>query len=210
MNKLNGIYLVIDPSQNWEDLFLKTQQALEGGVKILQIWDHWKKEISREEKKTFCSEIKKLATSFHVPVILNEDWELANETNLDGLHLDQIPTNFDKIREALKGKIVGLTVSNQEDLIIWAEKNQLSYISFCSISPSNSVDTCELVKPESIKKARKLTSLPIFLSGGISLENLEKLNRFTYDGIAVISGILSANDPKIATQDYLKKSKTLA
>lgn len=210
MNKLSGIYLVIDPSQNWEDLLLKTQQALEGGVKILQIWDHWKKGISREEKKTFCSEIKKLATSFHVPVILNEDWELANETNLDGLHLDQIPTNFDEIREALKGKILGLTVSNQEDLIIWAEKNQLSYISFCSVFPSNSVDTCELVKPESIKKARKLTSLPIFLSGGISLENLEKLNRFTYDGIAVISGILSANDPKIATQDYLKKSKTLA
>ncbi|SIN70086.1 thiamine phosphate synthase [Algoriphagus halophilus] len=207
MKKLEGIYLVLDPNQPWLELLEKTQQALKGGVQLLQIWNHWPEQVTEQDKIKFCQDIKKIAQTYQVPVLINEDWKLAEKCNLDGVHLDKVPEEFELIRESLKSKIIGLTVGNQEELILWAEENQLSYISFCSVFPSSSVDTCELVHPESIQQARKLTSLPIFLSGGINPENLEKLSHFSFEGIAVISGILNSTDPEMAVQTYLQQLK---
>ncbi|MBN3583409.1 thiamine phosphate synthase [Algoriphagus aestuarii] len=205
MKKLAGIYLVIDPKQPWKGLIEKTQLALKGGVQILQIWNHWHECISEEEKITFCQEIKVFAQTNQIPVLINEDWKLAIKSNLDGVHLDQIPKQWEEIQEAMQGKLIGLTVGNKEEEISWAEEQQLSYISFCSVFPSSSVDSCELVRPESIQKARELTDLPIFLSGGIKPENLSMLNNLSFDGIAVISGILNTTDPELAVNSYFNQ-----
>jgi thiamine-phosphate pyrophosphorylase len=207
MKKLKGIYLVIDPNQPWEALFYKTQQALKGGVQILQIWNHWKDGISESEKIRFCQEIKKLALPYDVAVLINEDWKFVEKSGLDGLHLDRKPDNWEEIKSAFKGQLVGLTVGNQDELIVWAEEQHLSYISFCSVFPSSSVDSCEIVRPENIQNARALTSLPIFLSGGIRPENLHKLVKLSFEGVAVISGILNSKDPELATKTYIDHLK---
>jgi thiamine-phosphate pyrophosphorylase len=80
--------------------------------------------------------------------------------------------------------------------------NKLDYISFCSVFPSKSVSTCNLVSREIINKARAFTSIPIFLSGGIDLNNLPLLEGTGLDGIAVISGIMSANNPEEMASNY--------
>jgi len=142
-------------------------------------------------------------------VLMNEDWGLALDAGLDGLHFDRIPENWKEIQPRLQGTLTGITVGNDLDLVRWAHENDLSYISFCSVFPSSSVDTCELVTSESIQRARELTQIPIFLSGGIRPANLHKLGNYSYDGVAVISGVLSAEDPKLAVTDYLQKMKTI-
>lgn len=207
MKKLEGIYLVLDPAQPWKGLLEKTQKALKGGIQVLQLWNHWPDQITEQEKTKFCQDIKNIAQIYEVPVLINEDWKFAQKANLDGVHFDHPPENFETIKESLKGKIIGITVGNHEELILWAEEQQLSYISFCSVFPSSSVDTCELVRPESIQQARELTSLPIFLSGGIKPENIEKLRDYSFEGVAVISGILNEKDPELAVKAYIKQLK---
>jgi thiamine-phosphate pyrophosphorylase len=205
MKQLAGLYLVIDPSQEHESLLKKLQAALKGGVDMVQIWDHWPKDQSKEAKLKFIQRAKKLTTDFQVPLLMNQDWELALETGLDGVHFDQLPADFPTIQSKLKGKYIGLTVTNNMEAVQMAEQNNLSYISFCSVFPSPSVDSCDIVQTESIKKAKEISSMPIFLSGGINQENFGQLKALPFNGIAVISGILNEADPESAAKKYKEK-----
>lgn len=208
MKKLQGLYLVLDPAKDEESLLAGLRQSLAGGVGLVQIWNHWAAAFSRQEKLKLIGKVQAVAQRYSVPVLINEDWELALDAGLHGVHFDGIPDNWKEIQLALQGKLIGITVGNDLDLVRWADENRLSYISFCSVFASSSVTTCELVTPESIQVARELTQIPIFLSGGIRPENLPQLEKHSYQGIAVISGILGAVDPKQAASDYLEKMKT--
>jgi thiamine-phosphate pyrophosphorylase len=54
-----------------------------------------------------------------------------------------------------------------------------------------------------VRQARSITRLPLFVSGGITTENILSLKKeIDFDGVAVISGILSADDPALKVQQY--------
>src|SRR5690606_32048712 len=103
-----------------------------------------------------------------------------------------------------KNCIIGLTCNNNLSDIEWAERNALNYVSFCSIFPSSTSNSSELVSFDTVKKAREIISMPIFLAGGIHLDNMEKLKEFDFDGIAIISGIMNSSDPAQTTKRYLE------
>jgi thiamine-phosphate pyrophosphorylase len=208
MKRLGRLYLVLNPTKDWDELLTSLHQALKGGVGIVQVWDHWAEEVTDSAKGTLLVRIKELADKFQVAVLLNEDWELALAYGLDGVHFDRIPEDWDKAKIQLRKKLIGITVGNDLETVRWANENRLAYISFCSVFPSSSVDTCEIVLPGTIKKAREMTDIPIFLSGGIRLENLPLLERYSYEGIAVISGILNEENPREAANAYLKQLKS--
>lgn len=203
--RLSGVYLVIDPSKNWQELLNKLELALEGGVQIVQVWNHWKENITAPDKAEFLSEVKALCTQYSVPILMHEDWRLCVQQALQGVHFDEIPENFSEIETSLQDKIIGITVGNDNERILWAERQSVSYISFCAVFPSTSVDTCEIVRPETIAEARRITQKPIFLSGGIQIRNLRQLKGLEFEGIAIVSGILSAENPKKATEDYIQE-----
>ena len=47
----------------------------------------------------------------------------------------------------------------------------------------------------------------IFLSGGITPDNMEELKELNYDGIAVVSGIMNAENPLKSLNLYKEKLK---
>jgi thiamine-phosphate pyrophosphorylase len=209
MKKLEGLYLVLDPKKDETLLLEKLEKSLKAGVNVVQIWNHWDPDLSRAGQIRFCIKVKELAQKSGTPVLINEDWKLGIQADLDGVHFDQVPEDWKKIRSKIDGKLIGITVGNNLDLISWADQNRLSYISFCSVFLSSSVDTCELVQPENIQKARELTRMPIFLSGGINPENLHLLENYSYEGVAVISGVLNSKEPETAVNLYLSKMKKM-
>lgn len=211
VNKVaGGIYLVIDPSMDENVLLEKLKQVLGGGIAVVQLWDHWPHGIQKERVIT---SICDLCHKYRVPVFINNEWELLKFLPLDGIHFDSIPANYDAIKQRLpKGIMVGITCNNDLSAVEWAENNNIDYISFCSIFPSSTRTSCELVSFETIVLARKITAMPIYLAGGIQLSNLHKLEDLNFDGIALISGIMSSEDPAEATKQYstLLKNKQLS
>lgn len=199
---LGGIYLVIDPSIDLEALFSKLRLALEQGVAVVQIWEHWDNVL---EKENLVTDICNLCHMHQVPVLINNAWELVNRLPLSGVHFDVAPKNFDFIKKSLADDfIIGLTCGNDLADVDWADRNALDYISFCSIFPSSTSNSCELISFDTIRRARELTTMPIFLAGGISLGNMEKLQDLNFDGIAVVSGIMDSSDPAQTTISYLE------
>lgn len=194
---------MLNPAMENSLLLSRLKQALEGGVQILQIWNNWPASFTFAEKKALIKAISNMSSQYKVPLLINEEWELIKDHGLDGVHFDEIPKDYERIKAEIKrGFIAGITCSNDLKVVEWAEQNQLDYISFCAMFPSSSVDSCEIVQPDTLKKAREITDIPLFVSGGITAENLTSLNELDFSGVAVISGILNADEPKNSVLAY--------
>ncbi len=197
-----GIYLVIDPSMEQSLLFQKLSAALKAGIQAVQLWNNWG---AGTEKLSFIEAVGRLCEQYQTPLLINEEWELMNQSDwLNGVHFDTPPNDFQLIRHSIKRPfITGITCSNNIETAIWANNHKLDYISFCSMFPSPSSKACDIVMPTIVRQVRKLTPIPIFVSGGITPENLPMLRKdISFEGIAVISGILSADHPEQKVEQY--------
>lgn len=201
----SGIYLIIDPSMEKEILFAKLNLIVKEKIATIQVWDNFKKEQNTEE---LLLKIYEKASANNIPIIINNRWELLKQIPLDGIHFDEIPENFNDIKKEInRDFIAGITCNNELSIIEYAEKHQFDYISFCSMFPSKTANSCELVDFETVQKAKNIFSGKIFLAGGIDLSNIENLSQLNYHGIAVVSGIMSAENPSETIKIYHQKIK---
>jgi len=197
-----GVYLVLDPAMRQELLLDKLKAALRGGVQVIQIWNNW---LPGADKLLLIAEISKLCKPSGIPLLINEDWTLMQQiATIDGVHFDKIPGDFESIKAAIGRRfIAGITCSGNLDTVAWAHQQPLDYVSFCSMFPSASAGSCDIVMPDTVRQASEMTGLPIFVSGGITPENTRILKKqIPFNGVAVISGILSAEHPDQKVLQY--------
>tara|TARA_R110002072_G_scaffold216077_1_gene373334 strand:+ start:293017 stop:293667 length:651 start_codon:yes stop_codon:yes gene_type:complete len=200
--KINsGIYLVIDPSMEENQLLESLEKAVSAKPCALQIWDNFQ---SHDQVPTLIAKIKMICSRSGIPILINNHPEWAELFGLDGVHFDELTDELLSSIPQLKqhGKIIGITVNNDLELIKKAIFADVDYLSFCSMFPSSTANSCDLVEFETVIKTRKYTSIPIFLAGGISTESIAKLQSLDFDGIAVVSGVMSAADPGNAISQY--------
>ncbi len=203
-----GLYLVVDPEMEKTVLIDKLRQIMEKSeIAAVQVWDNFK---NIENQISLINEICKICKNYKVPVLLNNNWNLLSRTEASGVHFDEIPNNFKEIKKNISANaLLGLTCNNDLETVRWAETNMLDYISFCSIFPSSTANSCDLVDFEIIKEARKITEMPIFLAGGIKPSNMHLLKELDFEGVAVISGIMSAENPSISAENYNSEFKKI-
>jgi thiamine-phosphate pyrophosphorylase len=198
-----GIYLVIDPSMERSTLLNKLQQVVKEKIAAVQIWDNFKQ---GGDPKTLINEVLSLCHPANIPVLINNRWEWLRETDLDGVHFDSMPDRLPQLKIQLERNfITGVTCNNDLSVVRQADENKLDYVSFCSMFPSSTSNSCDLVTFETVKEARSISSLPVFLAGGIRPENIELLGELEYSGIAVVSGIMSAAEPRETIRLYEQK-----
>lgn len=199
----SGLYLIVDPSMPEEILLDKLGQILDEKIVAIQIWDHFPEE---QQATRLIEAISEQVKPAHIPVFINNRWEYLMGSSLSGVHFDQIPLDFKHIRTSInKPFLTGLTCTNDLSQIRWAAENGIDYLSFCSMFPSTTANSCELVDFETVRLARTIFKNPIFLAGGITPGHIKKLNGLSYDGIAVISGVMNSADPAAAVQTYYEK-----
>ena len=196
-----GIYLIVDMELAKTTLLKKLSEALEGGISCVQIYNTKNKsQVLVETINTVCI----MCHQFNVPVLVNNDWTLLNETLVDGVHFDEIPGDLMQVNnDVTKDFLKGITCSNDLDVITWAHSHKFDYVSFCSMFPTRSATSCELVSFDTVRKARRLTDIPFFVAGGINLENINQLSELPLNGIAVISGIMASTDITVSTKNYI-------
>jgi thiamine-phosphate pyrophosphorylase len=65
----------------------------------------------------------------------------------------------------------------------------------------------EPIGVEILKKAKAKTTIPLLAIGGINPGNVQEVREAGADGIAVISAILTADNIKTTTEDFLRAMK---
>lgn len=197
-----GLYLVIDPSMKLDALLEKLGIAISNGIDVLQIWNNWPPGM---DKLSFIRKVSDLANPYQIPLLINQEWTLLEQTSdLHGVHFDACPDDLSIIKNKTGSEIIiGVTCSGDLKTVALANENNFDYISFCAMFPSSSAGSCEIVLPETVRTARKMTDLPLFISGGITPENAASLKQqIPFNGVAVISGILNVENPGERTKQY--------
>ncbi|NLI72666.1 MAG: thiamine phosphate synthase [Bacteroidales bacterium] len=202
----SGVYIVINPAQDKGEILRRLMQLKGEEIAAIQVWDNPDVEKMDEELMDEIIHLFKDST----PVLINNQWEMLNTHAFDGVHFDAIPDNFNEIvSEVNRDFIKGVTLGNELNIVKKAKELNFDYLSFCSMFPSQTTDSCEIVRPDTVKKCRQMTDLPLFLAGGIRPNNINLLKDLSFQGIAVISGIMSADNPKIALKEYQNQLKTI-
>src|SRR5690625_5063679 len=168
----SGLYIVVNPAQEKDEIIEQLNKIKNENIAALQIWDN--PDLKSIDKPL----LQKILHIFKgkTPVLINNKWEMLKEFAFDGVHFDRIPQNFQEIdRQINQDFIKGVTLENNLALVKKAEHLNFDYLSFCAMFPSKTVDSCEIVRPETVQKCRNMTAMPIFLSGGITPANVNKL-----------------------------------
>lgn len=184
-------------------------EALRGGVSMFQFREKGAESIhGHQEKLELARKLKKICDSFHIPFIINDDIELALESNASGLHIGQEDIDPEDARIRLgEDKILGVSAYTIEEAETAAE-----FADYLGVGPmyatSSKSDAKRPVGPERIEQMRKFgIELPIVAIGGIRLEHVKEILHAGADGVSVISSIAQAELPESAAIDFAHAAK---
>ena len=149
--------------------------------------------------------IKKICKTFNVKFIINDDVFLAKKLNADGCHLGQNDMNILDARNLIGNKIIGITCHNSIRLAKVAIKNKADYLAFGAFNLSKTKKIKYKAGVDILKKARKITKIPIVAIGGINSNNYQKLLLNKANFLA-ISGYIWKNK-KIKPLEAIRKFK---
>ncbi len=208
MNKISidgGVYLVFDPGGDKEFLLHQLRRAVKSPVAAVQVWNNWVETASID---SLIADIIEVCRPRKIPVIINNDVSLLRTTGADGIHFDSVDLAAAALHQLLPFHIRGITCGNDLHAVRFAAQNKFDYISFCSMFPSPSATTCDLVDPDIIKQATEIFERAVFISGGVNPVNMLAIPvQANYNGVAVISGIMQAENPAARVDEYINSLK---
>ena len=158
-----------------------------------------------KKKLTIGKKIKRICKKFKVKFLINDDVYLAKKLNADGCHLGQSDMNINKARELIGNKIIGITCHNSIKLAKVALENKADYLAFGAFYSTKTKKTKYKSSIDILKKARKLTKIPIVAIGGINSKNYKKL-LLNKANLLAISGYIWKNR-KLKPFEAIKKLK---
>ena len=197
------IYLVTDEKACLgKDFYVCIEEAIKGGVKIVQLRE---KNISTKDFYEKALKVKEICENYGALFIINDRLDIAQAVGADGVHLGQSDMPIEKAREILKDKfLIGATARNVEEAKI-AELLGADYIGSGAIFGTNTKDNAKKLEMEELKKIVASVKIPVFAIGGINIDNVSSLKNIGLQGICAVSGILSEKDCKKAVDMMLKK-----
>ncbi len=133
------------------------------------------KNINFKKKLLIGKKIQKICKKFNVKFLINDDINLVKKLNADGCHLGQKDTNINKARKLIGNKIIGITCHNSIALAKQAIADKATYIAFGAFNFSKTKKIRYKASVNLLKKAKKITKIPIVAIGGIDESNYKKL-----------------------------------
>lgn len=201
---LHGLYVILDPSvcpdRPLRDVL---RVSIAAGATIFQ---YRNKTASMKEAYAEALGLRKVAADAGVLFIVNDRCDLALAVEADGVHLGQDDLPFDYARRLMgPNRLIGLSTHNPNQ-VKEADALKPDYIGFGPIfTPGSKQDHDPVVGMEGLRSIRSLTSLPIFVIGGIQVDQVGEVVRAGADGVAVISAILKAPDVGYAVKSFLAR-----
>jgi len=145
--------------------------------------------------------LAQLCREHGVPLIVNDDVELALAVDAAGVHLGRDDGDLAAARARLPGRILGASCYDRLELAERAVAAGADYVAFGSvfISPT---------KPGAVRAPLALfghqLGVPKVAIGGITVHNAAQLARAGADAVAVITDLFDAPDVAARAREYAK------
>ncbi len=197
-----GLYAITKTEEKTSDsLIAEVASAIKGGACIIQYRD----KLATDQQAFYCAtKLQALCKQHKIPLIINDDVELACRVNADGVHLGKDDGSIALARKRLGlNAIIGLSCYNNIDLAKNAASEGADYVAFGRFFPSTSKPLAAPADVETLTLAKKQIKVPIVAIGGILPENGQQLLDYGADILAVIGGVF-AHDPEQSAFKYQK------
>ena len=198
-----NLYLVTDAPERCRYGLLETvRRAVAGGVSIVQ----YRRDL--EDHAAVLAEVLPLRDFLRgagVPLIINNDVELAVEIGADGIHIGQSDMPVAEARALIGPEmILGLTVANDAEMDA-VNATLVDYVGCGPVFPTISKD--DAPADLGVAKWAELAArcpVPICAIGGLDVERSRAVRATGHcDGIAVVSAICAAEDPEQAARNLV-------
>ena len=199
---MQGLYLVTPAWDDTDKLVAASEQALQGGVALLQYRHKTASEALRSEQ---AAALRALCRRHGVPFIVNDHVALCEEVDADGVHVGGTDASVAAVRSLLgKDKIVGASCYGDLGLARQAAEAGASYVAFGGFYPSVVKKYEVTTPPDIVTRARAELTVPVCVIGGMTVENSKPLVDLGADMVAVISSVYRKDDHRGAASEFAR------
>ena len=201
MQRLNidllRLYLVTDQAAlRGRSLADVVHAAVQGGVTCVQLRE---KNLDFRDFLAQALMLKRLLAPYRLPLVINDRIDIALACRAEGVHLGQSDLPVLQARNLLPPEVfIGWSVESMTQVLQSANLP----VDYLGVSPvfatPTKTDTKTAWGLEGLAAVRASTGLPLVGIGGIHAGNATRILRAGADGLAVVSAVYSADDPRAA------------
>lgn len=174
-----------------QTLLEQIEDALRGGVTMVQLRE---KELDESAFLREAVQVRKLCHKYHVPLIINDNVDVALESGADGVHVGAEDAPASQIRaRAGADFIIGVTAKTVEQAKL-AQESGADYIGVGAVFPSPTKKNAIRITTQQLHTICSSVAIPAVAIGGIASSNLSQLHGGGMAGVAVVSAIFGAAD----------------
>lgn len=196
-----NLYLVTDaPTRCRHGLLETVRRAVAGGVTIVQ---YRREQADRDTMRAEVLPLQDFLRGAGVPLIINDDVELAVEIGADGIHIGQDDMPVAEARALIGPEmILGLTVTNAVEMAA-VDPALVDYVGCGPVFPTISKDDApDALGVQKWAELAAVCPVPICAIGGIDAARARELRATGHcDGVAVVSSICAAENPEQAARE---------
>lgn len=197
---IKGLYAITPDETDSAELLREARLALQGGVRVLQ---YRNKSATAALKRQQAQALRELTREFTVTFIVNDDAQLAAETEADGVHLGGEDGSIATARSLLGGdRIIGVSCYNRAPLALEAARQGADYVALGAFFPSSVKPAAVKADVHLLRAVRAALEVPIVTIGGITQQNGAELIEAGADALAVITALWDAADIEQAAREF--------
>jgi thiamine-phosphate pyrophosphorylase len=183
------------------------KQLIEAGVRILQ---YRSKGGTAREMLEVSRSVAAVAAESHATFFVNDRPDVACLSGASGVHVGQTDLSVEDARAVIgANKWIGVSTHNEAQFRA-AINTSADYVAVGPIFSTSSKENPDpVVGTEFIRRVRGLTAKPIVAIGGIRLQRVAEVIKAGADSVAVVSDILTAENPGTRARQFLEKLQTM-
>jgi thiamine-phosphate pyrophosphorylase len=192
---LRGLYAITQIKNKTADIIInEVIAAIKGGAVVVQFRD--KESL---DAIYLADQLVKVCHEYKVPLLINDDIELAIKVGADGVHIGREDGAISEARDRLGADaIIGVSCYNFVEQALNAQEQGATYVAFGRFFPSSSKPLAAPAELDTLRKAKFLLDIPIVAIGGILPENGGPLLTAGADLLAVIGGLFETQPEQSA------------
>lgn len=202
------LYAVTD--RRWlgnSTLAQQVELALEGGVTFLQLRE---KDAGPQEILEQARQLLPICRRFGVPLIINDNVELALASGADGVHLGQGDMDPRQARRLLgPDRIIGVSAHNPQEARL-ALEGGADYLGAGAVFHTGTKTDAGALPRQTLEEICRSVDIPVVAIGGITRENVLSLTGSGVAGAAVVSAIFAQPDVKEAAREMAQLCRKVA
>lgn len=189
-----------------KSLIEQVESALKGGITCLQLRE---KDLDEVSFLSRAIEMQKLCEKYRVPLIINDNVDVAIQSGAAGVHVGQSDMPVTEVRKLVgDNMIIGVSAHNVEEAKL-AEAGGADYLGVGAIYATTTKPDASYVPVSELKRICRAVRIPVVAIGGMERGTISKLSGTGVDGVAMVSAIFAADNIEQECRKLLRLSKDM-